>query len=74
LRGVGAIPSEEALSMRLGWPDPGHESHLCYLQNMGMIEADLENYKELVRDGTFVCAKCGRVAREAKSLCSPVAL
>jgi transcription initiation factor TFIIIB Brf1 subunit/transcription initiation factor TFIIB len=41
---------------------------------MGMIEADLENYKELVRDGKFVCAKCGRVAREAKSLCSPVAL
>ncbi len=41
---------------------------------MGMVEADLENYKELVKDGKFVCTHCGRVAKEAKSLCNPVAL
>lgn len=60
--------------MRMGWPDPGHEHHLCYLQNMGLIEGDLEHYKTLVKDGAFVCARCGRVAKEASSLCDPQAL
>lgn len=41
---------------------------------MGMVEADLDHYKELVKDGKFVCANCGRVAKEAKNLCNPVAL
>jgi hypothetical protein len=59
---------------KLGWPHPDHENHLCYYQNMGMVEADLDHYKELVKDGKFVCANCGRVAKEAKNLCNPVAL
>ncbi len=62
------------MSMKLGWPHPDHENHLCYYQNMGMVEAELEKYVELVKDGKFVCANCGRVAKEAKNLCRPVAL
>jgi len=50
---------------------PLHEQHLCFLQNVGYVNARLENYKKLVRNGKFYCKKCGRVAADEKNLCDP---
>jgi len=44
---------------------------LCDLEKMGLIQADLEAYKELVCKGKYVCRRCGRVARKKKRLCRP---
>ncbi len=44
---------------------------LCELEKEGLMQADLEAYKELVRKGKYVCRRCGRVARKKKSLCRP---
>lgn len=44
---------------------------LCELEKEGLIQADFEAYKELVRKGKFVCRRCGRVARKKKRLCRP---
>jgi hypothetical protein len=52
-------------------PHPGHEEHLCYLQNVGYVQSDLEEYKDLVRNPGFVCKNCGRAARSDKNLCAP---
>jgi hypothetical protein len=52
-------------------PHTKHENHLCYLHNIGYVQADLEGYKKMVREGQFVCATCGRVARDAENLCVP---
>ncbi len=56
---------------KINVPHPGHEEHLCYMQNMDFIEANLEHYKTLVRDGKFICRRCGRVAKDADLLCYP---
>jgi hypothetical protein len=52
-------------------PHPHHEQHLCYLQNIGFIESNLEEYKNLVRNPKYVCANCGRTAAEETNLCKP---
>jgi hypothetical protein len=52
-------------------PHSGHENHLCYLQNVGYVQTDLEEYKELVRNPGFVCKNCGRAAADEASLCAP---
>lgn len=44
---------------------------LCELEKEGLIQADFEGYKELVRKGRFVCRRCGRVAHKKKLLCRP---
>jgi len=55
-------------------PPPGHDKHLCYLNNLGFQISNPKDYKELVRDGKFVCKICGRVAAKEVNLCKPAAL
>jgi len=52
-------------------PHAMHDEHLCYLVNMGYIESNLKDYKELVKDAKFVCKKCGRSADSDENLCKP---
>jgi len=60
--------------VKLGWPHAGHDKHLCYLVNMRCHEQDLESYKVLVRDASFVCEHCGRVAADKAHLCQAAKL
>ena len=55
-------------------PHPGHDKHLCYLNNLGFQISNPGDYKELVRDGKFVCKICGRVAAKEINLCKPAKL
>lgn len=55
-------------------PHPGHEKHLCYLNNMGFQLSNPAEYKALVKDAKFMCKICGRVAAKKSNLCKPVAL
>jgi len=55
-------------------PHPGHEKHLCYLNNLGFQKSNTEEYKELVKEPKFLCKNCGRVAASEKNLCNPVEL
>ena len=52
-------------------PHTNHENHLCYLQNVGWVQNSLEGYKEPVRDGTYLCRACGRMATEEENVCLP---
>jgi len=55
-------------------PHSHHEEHLCYLQNIGFIESNFDEYKKLVRNPKYVCGNCGRAAAEEKNLCKPTKL
>jgi hypothetical protein len=55
-------------------PHPGHDKHLCYLNNLGFQISNPKDYKELVRDGKFVCKICGRVAAKEINLCKSAKL
>ncbi len=55
-------------------PHPGHDKHLCYLNNLGFQISHPAEFKGLVRDGKFMCKVCGRVAVSDKNLCKPVKL
>jgi hypothetical protein len=52
-------------------PHPEHEKHLCYLQNMGYVQSNFEDYKKLVNKPGFVCKNCGRTAVAESNLCAP---
>ncbi len=52
-------------------PHPGHDKHLCFLENIGYVKSNLDDYKELVRDSKFLCKNCGRAAASEKNLCNP---
>lgn len=52
-------------------PHEGHLHHLCSKIAAGIT---LDEIKDLVRNGKFVCSKCGRVAANATNLCDPVPL
>ena len=52
-------------------PHPNHEQHMCYLQNLGYLQSNFEDYKKLVSDSKYVCRNCGRTAEEEKNLCAP---
>lgn len=52
-------------------PHPGHDKHLCYLNNLGFPTTHSQEYKALVRNPQFMCTNCGRVANDAKNLCKP---
>lgn len=52
-------------------PHPHHEEHLCYLQNIGFVQSNLDEYKKLVRNSSYVCGNCGRTAADEKNLCKP---
>lgn len=55
-------------------PHPEHEQHLCYLQNVGYVQSDFEDYKKLVSNPKFVCKNCGRTAAADSNLCAPAKL
>ena len=55
-------------------PHPGHDKHLCFLENIGYVKSNLEEYKKLVRKPNFVCKNCGRAAASNKNLCDPDSL
>jgi hypothetical protein len=50
-------------------PHSKHEQHLCFLQNVGYIEKNPEEYKRLVRNARFGCRSCGSVTENAVNLC-----
>ncbi len=52
-------------------PHTGHEEHLCYLHNLGFLNDKPDEYKELVKNGQWMCKSCGRVAANDKNLCVP---
>jgi len=43
-----------------------HEKHLCSIVERGI---SVEEYEKLVKNGKFVCMKCGRVAVKEENLC-----
>ena len=55
-------------------PHPGHDKHLCFLDNIGYVKSSLEQYKELVKNPKYVCKNCGRVAANDQNLCKPDSL
>ena len=61
-------------------PHPGHDEHLCYLENIGYLRSQellemgidrKDEFKKLVRKPKFICGKCGRAATHQKNLCEP---
>jgi hypothetical protein len=52
-------------------PHPGHERHLCYLENVGYLRNHPDDYKELIKNTKFFCKNCGRAAAVGKRLCEP---
>jgi len=59
--------SEAAVSM----PHAGHEHHLCFFQNIGILRDQMKEYKKLIRDAKYVCKNCGRSAASRENLCFP---
>ena len=55
----------------LKMPHPEHEHHLCLLHNVGFLKTNLNDFKNLVKDGELICRNCGRVAVSEKNLCNP---
>jgi len=55
-------------------PHPGHDKHLCYLNNLGFQNSNEKEYKQLVKNPEFLCKNCGRVAASQNNLCKPVKL
>ncbi len=66
------LARKEGIEMtEIKMPHPEHEQHLCYLQNIGYVQSNLEDIKSLVKDPKFVCKNCGRAAANEKNLCNP---
>ena len=68
------------MAKKVKMPHPGHEEHLCYLENIGYLRSQellemgidrKEEFKRLVRKPKFICRKCGRAAVHQKNLCEP---
>ena len=55
-------------------PHPGHDKHLCYLNNLRFQDSNPEEYKKLLKDAAYFCQNCGRAAANSKNLCKPVKL
>ena len=59
------------ISYKIEMPHPEHEKHLCYLENVGYVKTNLEEYKKLVKEAKFVCKQCGRAAAAEENICYP---
>ena len=55
-------------------PHPGHNKHLCYLNNIGLQLSNPKEYKALIKDAKFMCKLCGRAAASGENLCKPAKL
>ena len=55
-------------------PHPGHDKHLCYLNNLDFQKTNPEEYKAIIKDPKFFCENCGRSAPNEKNLCKPIKL
>ena len=55
-------------------PHPGHDKHLCYLNNLRFQASNLEDYKALIKNPEYFCQNCGRAAASSENLCKPVKL
>jgi hypothetical protein len=53
-------------------PHEGHDKHMCYLVEKGILKNDLDEYKSLVKKSKYYCSGCGRTAKDPKNLCAPV--
>lgn len=53
-------------------PHLGHENHLCTKVTGGLVT--INEYRELVKNGKFLCKHCGRIAANKANLCDPVYL
>jgi hypothetical protein len=51
-----------------------YNKHLCYIRSQGFHLTDEQEYKVLVEDAKYICGRCHRTAKNADSLCVPVAL
>jgi hypothetical protein len=68
LADFGKVKLSEAAVMM---PHAGHEQHLCFLQNIGMLKGKTEEFKKLIQNPKYVCKDCGRSATNAENLCNP---
>jgi hypothetical protein len=68
------------MAKKMKMPHPGHEEHLCFLENIGYLRSqellemgvDAKDYfKRLVKGARFFCRKCGRAAAKGQNLCEP---
>jgi hypothetical protein len=70
------LPVEEGryptLAPQEKMPHLGHGNHLCHL--VDYVGVDIKSYKPLVKNGKFLCKKCGRVAAKEENLCEPIKL
>lgn len=50
------------------------EKKLCKIVDKKELDdkKELEKYIELIKNGKFVCKKCGRVAVDKENLCKPL--
>lgn len=55
-------------------PHPGHDKHLCYLNNLRFQDSHPDDYKMLIKKPEFFCQNCGRAAADSKNLCKPAKL
>jgi hypothetical protein len=50
----------------------GHNEHICFLMYDGFHLKNKEAYREMVQDVHFRCQNCGRTAKEADNLRTPI--
>ena len=52
-------------------PHPGHDKHMCYLNNLRYQETNPDDFKSLIKGAAYYCENCGRAAADSKNLCKP---
>ena len=63
------MPANDRIDLPYEEGHGNHGRHLCVASVMGMPRINIPAYKELIREGKYVCRGCGRVARKSESLC-----
>ncbi len=66
--------AEEKITHNTECKSESHSKHLCYIVSQGFHLSNVEEYKALVKDAEFECRHCGRLAKNADSLCEPIRL
>ncbi len=44
---------------------------LCSICKKELKKGDLDDIKDIVKKGKYICTKCGRVANKKKNICKP---